>query len=60
MILCEAILSSGDWILTFSPEEKTTIDLCANDINKSMIELIIDLNRASSIKIWNRTDYYNY
>lgn len=46
-------------IVRFTPEEKTYIDLCLNNINKSMMELVVCVNRAETIKIWDRQDFYN-
>lgn len=44
----------------FSVEEKSKIDNCANNINKSMMDLIVCLNRADSVQVWNQRDIYNY
>lgn len=49
----------GEQHVVLSNEEKARLDNFYNDVNKSMLELIIILNRANNIKIWDREDLYN-
>lgn len=45
--------------VTFTEEEITLIDKNYNYLNKSFIQLIVDLNKASVIKPWDQEDFYN-